>query len=388
MKNKGVLLIAVLFALSLVGISFYGGPITYVFFWTVLLIPVMSYLYILCVIVSLKIYQRTDGRDMVSGTPSEFYITLQNEGWFSFSSLRIIFYSSFSTISDIDDGAVYELPPHSSIVKKTKLLCKYRGNYNVGIKKIVVGDFLGIFSFTYKIKEPLNVIVVPAMVQLSELGGSELLSDADHDNMFRKTDPDIPVREYTDGDDMRFVNWKASAILQKLMVRQRCGEEKSGIAIIMDPGRYQNRMEEYLPPENKVIEWVLALSLYYIENNIPAEVIYRTNAVSKISVRGAGDFELLYEEMSRYSFREDNDKERLFEELYESSGLFGYRMLVFVAQSWSHEDSEWADRINADLAPVRVYLAEAKMGDDVTDTVSGRFDVVRIGIDSLSEAKA
>ena len=388
MKNKGVLIIAALFVLSLVGISFYGGPITYGFFWTVLLIPLVSYLYILCVIISLKIYQRTDGRDMVSGTPSEFYITLQNEGWFSFSSLRIIFYSSFSTISDIDDGAVYELPPHSAIVKKTKLLCKYRGNYNVGIKKIVVGDFLGIFSFTYKIKEPLNVIVVPAMVQLTELGGSELLSDADRDNMQRKTEPDIPVREYADGDDMRFVNWKASAITRKLMVRQRRGEEKSGIAIIMDPGRYQSKMEEYLPPENKVIEWVLALSLYYIENNIPAEVIYRTNAVNKLPVRDTGDFELLYEEMSRYSFREDNDKEKLFEELFEASGLFGYRMLIFVAQKWSHEDSDLAERINADLAPIRVYLAESETEGDESDTVSGRFDVVRVGLNSLAEAKA
>ena len=206
--------------------------------------------------------------------------------------------------------------------------------------------------------------------------------------MQRKTELDIPVREYAEGDDMRFVNWKASAITQKLMVRQRRGEEKSGIAIIMDPGRYQSKMEEYLPPENKVIEWVLSLALYYIENNIPAEVIYRTNAISKIAVRDAGDFELLYEEMSRYSFREDNDKQKLFEELFEASGLFGYRMLIFVAQNWSHEDSDMADKINADLAPIRVYLAEGETGDDITDTVSGRFDIVRIGQDSLTEAKA
>ena len=100
MKNKGVLILASLFILSLVGISFYGGPVTYVFFGTILMIPVMSYLYIFYVIFALKIFQKTDGRDMISGTPSDFYITLQNEGWISFSSLRIIFYSSFSTISE------------------------------------------------------------------------------------------------------------------------------------------------------------------------------------------------------------------------------------------------------------------------------------------------
>ncbi|SEL84680.1 Protein of unknown function DUF58 [Butyrivibrio sp. ob235] len=388
MKNKGMLILAALFALSLVGISMFGGAVTYVFFWTVLLIPVISYLYILCVIISLKIYQKTEGRDMVCKAPSDFYITLQNEGWFSFSSLRIIFYSSFSGISDIDDGAVYELPPHSSIQKKTKLLCRYRGEYYVGIKKIVVGDFFGIFSFTYTIKEPLSVIVVPAMVHLSELKGSELLSDSDRDNYQRKTEPDIPVREYADGDDLRFVNWKASAISQKLMVRERRGEEKSGIAIVMDPGRYQKRMEEYLPPENKVIEWVLALSFYYMENNIPTEIIYKAGEVQKLHVRDAGDFDTLYSEMSRFSFREDNDMDKLLEELYIDGGLAGYRMIIFVAQSWTHEEIEGADRINADLSPIRVYLAQDESLGDVADTVSGRFDIVRIGVDTPAEAKA
>ena len=123
MKNKGVLILASLFILSLIGISFYGGPVTYVFFFSVLLVPVISYLYILCVIISLKIYQRTDGRDMVSGTASDFYITLQNEGLFSFSSLRIIFYCSFLEMSEIDDGVFYELPPHSFILKWNKPLC-------------------------------------------------------------------------------------------------------------------------------------------------------------------------------------------------------------------------------------------------------------------------
>ena len=53
MKNKGMLILAALFALSLVGISMFGGAVTYVFFWTVLLIPVISYLYILSVVMKI-----------------------------------------------------------------------------------------------------------------------------------------------------------------------------------------------------------------------------------------------------------------------------------------------------------------------------------------------
>ena len=181
MKKKRLIL-AALFVLSLIGISFYGGAVTYVFFWTVLLIPPLLYFYIFMVIINLKIYQKPDGRNMISGRPSDFYITLQNETFFSFSSLSIKFYSSFSTISDILEDVEYELPPHSRIQKKTKLLCRYRGEYEVGVKMITVRDFLGIFSVTYKIKEPLSVIVAPARLRLFDSFVVGEMTDADSEN--------------------------------------------------------------------------------------------------------------------------------------------------------------------------------------------------------------
>ena len=127
MRNKRFLILFALFVLSLVGISFYGGPVSYTFFWLCVSLPLILLLYIFLVIVSLRIYQKPDGRNMVCGSPSDFYITLQNEGFFSFSYLRIIFYSSFSTIMGLDDSVVYELPPRTSVTKKTQLVCRYRG---------------------------------------------------------------------------------------------------------------------------------------------------------------------------------------------------------------------------------------------------------------------
>ena len=385
MKNKRVLIPIALLILSLVGISFYGGPVTYVFFWTVLLLPVICYLYIFLVIRNIKIYQRTEGRDMVCGTPAPFYITLQNEGFFSFSSLRIIFYSSFSTISEIDDGAVYELPPHSSIQRRTKILCKYRGEYLVGIKQIVVKDFLGLFSVTYKIKEPLNVIVSPAIVTLPKANDRERILDADRDNRMKKPVPDIPVREYVQGDDIRFLNWKASAVMQKLMVRERRGEEKSGVAIIMDPGRYGERTEEYLPPENKVIEQVLAMALHNAKSSIPTDVFYRAAEPSKISVQSTGDFDGLYQIMRRYIFRDDVDMKHFLGELYDKAWLGEYRMLIFVLQKWTDDEREWVKNINTDQIPVQIYLVGEEEGEEFTDANDNKTEILPIGLKSYTE---
>ena len=403
MNKKGVILFAALLVLAILGITFFGGVTAYVFFFTVLLLPIVCYGYILLVIRSLKIYQRTEGRTMVCGTPSDFYITLQNEGIFAFSSLRIIFYSSFSGISEIDDGAEYELPPHSSIQRKTKLLCRYRGEYCVGIKQIVVKDFLNLFSVTYRIKEPLSVIVAPAMVHLEELEGRELLSDADRDNLQKKTDPDIPVREYVEGDDIRFLNWKATALMQKLMVRERRGEEKSGIAIVMDPGRYQREEEEYLPLENKVMEWTLALAFYYMENNIPVDVIYGAvgnkaggslqsagglKSVNTVSVRDAGNYECLYEEMCGFSFREERSMKGTLSDLYEKMVLADYRMLIFVSQNWCTEENELAEQINAEKVPIRVYLVEKEANRIAEDMSKGGVQDHRTEIIPLYVEKA
>ncbi len=360
LRNKRFLILLALLILSLVGISFYGGPVSYTFFWLVITVPLILLLYILLVIISLRIYQKPDGRNMVCGSPSDFYITLQNEGFFSFSSLRIIFYSSFSTIMGLDDSVVYELPPHSSIVKKTQLVCRYRGQYEVGIKAIVIKDFLGVFSVTWKLPETLNVIVAPAVIRISGGRTDLLFSDADRDNALLKTEPDIPVREYAPGDDVRFINWKASALMQKLMIRERTGEEKSGIALILDPNRCGKRMEEYLPPENSMIECVLALTLYYMEKNIPVDVIYYDGHVQKCAVQDTEGFEHLYSRMLSYNFREDAGLPDL---LAQPKDLAAYRMLLFVGHEWTKEAGTLLGEENAAHVPCRVFLTGGKKTD-------------------------
>ena len=375
MERRLLYLIAA-FILSLVGISFYGGPVTYIFFWLVVFIPAICIVYITLVIIFIRYHQETNGRNMVSGTPSEFYITLQNPTWFSFSSVRLIFYSSFSTISGVDEDAVYELAPHSSIKKTTRLLCRYRGEYKVGIKAIVVRDFLGLFSVTWPIKEPLSVITAPALVRAEDLGEEMIKVSSAFENPLNKTEAAIPVREYMSGDDMRFINWKASAVTQKLMVRERTGEEDSGVSIIMDPKRYDEAPICYLPSENKLIELTLALSLYYLEHFVPVDVICFHDEAKKLSVRNRPGFEELYNEMVHLPFREDCDIDGLMARIYERRMAAESHLMIFILQDWDPGIAEWIMRINPNRVPVRVFL----IGETGAKADAGCRDISFIGV--------
>ena len=115
------IIFAVLWVLSVVGISFFGGPISYGFFTLLTLLPIISLLYLLLVSAFFRIYQEIGGRNLVANQPLPFYFILKNEYFFGFSSVRVYFFSSFSTITDLDDGVEYELSDFSVV-----LLPEYR----------------------------------------------------------------------------------------------------------------------------------------------------------------------------------------------------------------------------------------------------------------------
>ena len=75
----------VLYIMSIVAISFYGGAVSYGTFITLTMVPVVSLIYILLVILCFRVYQKLDGRDVVANHRADFYFTLQNESLMAFS---------------------------------------------------------------------------------------------------------------------------------------------------------------------------------------------------------------------------------------------------------------------------------------------------------------
>ena len=137
---------ATLWVASVVLISFYGGPVSYGIFAVLTLTPVISLAYILLVLARFKIYQYFECPEIVSRHVIPFYFTLQNEDFFAFSGVRVNFYSDFSAIEGLSDDIEYELLPGTKIKKETGLICRYRGEYEVGIRSVVLQDHLRLFS--------------------------------------------------------------------------------------------------------------------------------------------------------------------------------------------------------------------------------------------------
>lgn len=356
--RRNWLILAALWILSLVGISFFGGTISYGFFAVVTMIPLASLLYLILVLARFKVYQHFECPEIVSNHVVPFYFTLQNEDWFPFSGVRVTFYSDFSSIEGLDDSIEYELLPKTKIKKETMLLCRYRGEYLVGIKAVTFRDHLCLFKITYNNREPLRATVIPDIIVLDSLKSFDAEALSDKESSAGVSHPDVTVREYTTDDDVRRINWKQTARLGKLAVRNDIGEEKDGIGIIIDTRRISSTPNIYLPTENRILEIAIALSLFLSGKNIPVCSYHYNRRVEKHIIDSPVTFNSFYEAISAASFEYTPDGNGILKVLCEEKDLFSKRMILIITAAIDDAALECAKALNENNISVIIYLVE------------------------------
>ncbi len=99
--RRNRLIVLGLLILSLLAISFYGGPVSYGFFFFMLATPIISAIYAAVIYFRFRIYQKIDAKVLVAEEPVTFYFTLQNENLFAFAGIRTDFYSDDASISGL-----------------------------------------------------------------------------------------------------------------------------------------------------------------------------------------------------------------------------------------------------------------------------------------------
>ena len=325
-----------LWVLSIVGISLKGGTVTYGFFTVLTLVPLTSALYLLAVFMFFHIYQELEQRFVSVNEPVRYRFSLVNEVPLQFVSIRVRFFSSFSAITDLDDETEYELNPYTRIEKETRLICKYRGEYEIGIKEIEIQDFFRLFKVKYRNKECIHAVVKPQLVRTDSLG-EIALSDAVRESQLNRSELDILSREYVSGDDPRFLNWTQSARTGSLMTRILTGANHQEVAILTDTLRTGQTQAEFLPAENKILETALAISYYLCRNNIYAAEYHLQQALVRLTADNTRNIDEFYQMLSEVKFSSLYSHRLLYEALMRSPDFFQCSMVFLILSVWDAE---------------------------------------------------
>ena len=361
MKRNRLILLG-LFILSLIAISFYGGPVSYGFFFFIFITPAVSALYSIIVFFRFRIYQKIETKVAVVDTPVAFYYSLKNEERFGFAGVCTGFYTDFSSLSGIDPDTEYELFPHTGIERESRLICKYRGEYYVGVEYVIVQDYLRLFKFTFKNRERIAVRVIPKLVILKELAVLDELSVSPRDIINKTTEPDVLVRDYLPGDDIRSISWKLTAATGKPMVRGRIGENTPSVSIVMDSHREGRSPEEFLPLENKLLETTLALAWYYLSRGVSVSVYAYDDGPKCFAMEHTDSFDAFYQAMSAFSFREENSAEKLFAYTSGVPEIFQSSAVLFVMHTMEDMCIRFSEELkNASVSVAAFLVTEEKV---------------------------
>lgn len=117
-----------------------------------------------------------------------------------------------------------------------------RGEYQFGSINLFATSFLGLISRRTKIIQPEKVPVYPSFIQMRKFemyAISNRLTDIGVKKIRRlgHTMEFDQIREYVPGNDIRSINWKATARSQQLMVNQYQDERSQQVVNVIDMGR-------------------------------------------------------------------------------------------------------------------------------------------------------
>lgn len=356
--KRNRLIFAGLWILSLIGISFFGGSVSYGFFTMLTLLPLISLAYLGCVYFFFHIYQSIESRTLTVNNTTPFGFTLSNEYFLTFAGVRVQYFSDFSAITGMEEETEYELLPKTEIRKETVLVCKYRGEYEVGIKKVEITDYFRLLRFSYRLPETMRVLVKPQLVMLDGMRSIDF-NQMMLETKKNATSPDVLARNYVMGDDIRQIHWALSAKSGELMTREKIGEEKQGIGIVLDTKRYSDDPAVFLPLENKMLEATLAIAYFLAKKGVLTREYHYGSGICENRAERLQMFDAFYENVSKVAFEQGNTQKKLVEGLTERRELFNCQAVFLVLHEMDDSIRMLMERLTEQEVAVIVYLVGA-----------------------------
>ncbi len=136
------------------------------------------------------------------------------------------------------------LEPGGQITLRYPIRTETRGRYPVGPLHVRVGDPLGMVDLDQTLPSTESILVTPRTEPLPHVTLTGRWAGAG-DNRTRELlgggSPDVTIREYRLGDDLRRIHWPSSARVDELMVRREEQQWQSRCTLLIDNRRISHR---------------------------------------------------------------------------------------------------------------------------------------------------
>ncbi|MGL5676687.1 MAG: DUF58 domain-containing protein [Cellulosilyticaceae bacterium] len=272
-----------------------------------LLLPMMSFLYTLRIYSLFTYTQTLDKKFVTKGEDVVFAFGIYNDGALFYPDVEIIFYGEDTILGKHFEKRRVSVDGRGNKSYDYKVTCHYRGYYQLGIEKVYLYDFLGLFRLPYRVFEPKYITVYPRIIDLQyfpisrhTLEESEAIKQAYQSDGMVLSD----IRAYRYGDSMRKIHWKMTAKKGSLMVRNTNATVKGAVDVLLDLRKQEGSIEEQALLEDCMVECALAVLYYGVKQGLSARLVTYHGEPQYWTVENTGQFEAVYHYLYKVNFKE------------------------------------------------------------------------------------
>lgn len=257
--------------------------------YTLIFVPVFSVIFTYPVKSGLEISFQIPNGELEKDSIADVNLTIKNKTVLPAPFIIISFIEPLNlNISHPGNISIF-LGPMQSKTITVKYKAKYRGVAQIGLKDIVLKDYMGFLKIPLlegdgKKQSTGEIVVTPKLVNIKPsnkvLRNSNNAEDTENPSNNRITwsgEPGYEFREYIPGDPLQKIHWKLSAKYESLMVRKNEGSSTGKKILIIDPyidagkrekglrtdlskNKKGQNIEEILMIEEKILEGVIAIA--------------------------------------------------------------------------------------------------------------------------------
>lgn len=208
-----------------------------------------------------------------------------------------------------DVNLTFSLAPYAGHSFTIPLAVPYRGRYSVGMTRLKITDIFGLVTLSFDMRRlffyRMAELTVLPRAQLpgtvaQNVSDTKLFSAA-----FKHAEQGESVsgaRLYRSGDSQRRINWKKSAQMGQLYVRQYEFLERETVMLLIDTGLHGLTGEDALVYADTVCECAACIALYSLTKNRAVSLVCGSESARRFET--AAVFESLRHDLARAPFGE------------------------------------------------------------------------------------
>lgn len=319
--RKNRIIFIFLLVLSIIFKYNFGGFVSSFFFNTLITTLFASLGYTIYVYIRFKFVQDIEKRIIVKGESVKLVIKLSNEDFLIFPYIFVSFYGSHNLFDADSYSQSFSITPFTKKEFVFDMVCKYRGQYEIGISDIYIEDFLGLIRLKYKIPETKKIIVYPKIEYLEKFDvftNSCSDSQSFSQSMIEEVNNIKDLRKYTYGDSLRRIHWKQTAKTNQLMVKNYQSTSDVNVNILLDLSHNNYSDEINIIIEDKLIEAAISIVHYYLFKNVSINYMYFNEKLEVLKVSNQAGFDYIYKTLSSIDFKQQVSLSDIVKLHYES----------------------------------------------------------------------